>query len=208
MGICELSFRSTRPFESLPFYAHQIDLLRAVSPGDLAGELGRLANRLHRETGQAVLTGGSGRLLSATPLTTCEAFQVLTVEAIDLADSHYNTALNQLINRAVVRYFEQRDYKVNAYAREAFSKTTTILSGDIEAQRYLRWHLRLDEQQYVLLSLDYSNEYHDRLNLQERGVEFIPFDQQLVQTYDSKACRFVRLADFTISTPLASLGKL
>ena len=133
MGICELSFRSTRPFESLPFYAHQIDLLRAVSPGDLAGELGRLANRLHRETGQAVLTGGWGRLLSSTPLKTCEAFQVLTVEAIDLADSHYNTALKQLINRAVVQYFEQRDFRVNAYAREAFSKTTTILSGDIEA---------------------------------------------------------------------------
>lgn len=208
MGICELSFRSTRPFDSLPFYAHQIDLLRAVAPGDLAGELGRLANRLRRETGQAVLSSGAGRLLSAAPLTTCETFQVLTVEAIDLVDSDYNAALKQLIHRALAQYFEQRDFKVNAYAREAFAKSSTVLSGDIEAQRYLRWDLRLDEQKYVFLSLDYSNEYHDRLNLQDRGLDSIPFDQPLVQTYDSKTCRFVGLADFTVSTPLESLGNI
>lgn len=208
MGICELNFRSTRPFDSLPFYAHQVDLLRAIPPDDLARELGRLANRLRKETGQAVLTSGTGRLLSAAPLTTCETFQVLTVEAIDLADSDYNVALKQLINRALAQYFEQRDFKVNGYAREAFAKSSTVLSGDIEVQRYLRWDLRLDEQKYVFLSIDYSNEYHDRLNLQDRGLDSIPFNQALVQTYDSKTCRFVGLADFTVATPLESLGNI
>lgn len=208
MGICELSFRSTHPCGSLPFYVHQIDLLRAVPPSDLPRELGRLANHLRRETGQAVLAGGAGRLLSASPLSTCEAFQVLTMEAIDLVDSDNNAFLKQVINRSLVQYFENRDLKVNAYEREAFSKKPTVLSGDIEAQRYLRWNLRIDEQKYVFLSIDYSNEYHDRLNLYDRGTEFIAFDQPLVHIYDSKACRFVSLADFTVSTPLTALGNI
>jgi hypothetical protein len=101
--------------------------MRAVPPGDLAKEIGSLATRLRRETGYEVLSSEWGKLLSSSPLATCDAFRVLTVDAIDLTELDYSSSLKQVLNRAVARYFEHRDLKVNAYRREAFSRTVTSM---------------------------------------------------------------------------------
>lgn len=208
MAIYELSFRSTDPIQNIPFYLHRVDLLRAISPKDLPTEWGRLASQLRKDTGNEVVADGYGIMLSSCLLKTGEMFQVIETQAIDLTTPEYGSPLKQVINRSVAQYFQERDLKVNTYDREAFSKKIVTISNDIEAQRYLKWDVRIDKENYVFLSLDYSSEYRDHLNVHERGAETIPLNQPLVHTYDSKACRFTGISDFTVSEPLQSLGNI
>lgn len=208
MAIHELSFRSATPVQNITFYSYRVDLLRAIAPNDLPSELGKLASQLRKSTTNEVVAGSRGILLSASLLETCETFRVLETETINLATPQHSSSLKQVINRSIVQYFQGRDLKVNTYAREAFSRNVTPISRDIEAQRYLKWDVRIDKENYVFLSLDYSNEYSDRLNLYDRGIETIPLNQPLVHTYDSATCRFVGISDFTVSEPLESLGNI
>lgn len=208
MVIHELSFRSTACVQGIPFYSHRVDLLRAIAPKDLPGELGKLASQLRKENGIEVVSGSRGILLSSSPLQTCAVFRVIDTETIDLATLEHRSSLKQVANRSIVGYFQRRGLKVNPYHREAFSKKVVTISSDIEAQRYLKWDIRIDKENFVFLSVDYSSEYSDRLSLYERGAETVPLNQPLVHTYDSGTCRFVGISDFTVSEPLDSLGNI
>lgn len=208
MAIHELSFRSTTSIRNLPFYSHRVDLLRAIAPQNLPSELGKLATQLRKEIGIEVVSNGRGSLLSSSPLQTCQTLRVLDTEMIDLAEPEYASSLRQVINRSIAQYFQGRDLKVNSYTREAFSRKTVPISNDIEARRYLKWDVRIDQEKHILLSLDYSNEYSDRLNVDERGVETISLNQPLAHIYDSGACRFVSISDFTVAESLESLGNI
>ncbi|WP_179228469.1 Piwi domain-containing protein [Leptolyngbya ohadii] len=208
MVIYELSFRSTVPIQSIQFHLHQVDLLRAIEPRDLPSELGKLANQLRKVTGYEVVSGRRGTLLSSSLLQTCAAFRVIETETIDLTSPEHSFSLKQVINRSVVRYFESRNLKVNAYQREAFARRTVPISNDIEAQRYLKWDVRVDSENHTFLSLDYSSEYNDRLTVHDRGAATIPINQPLIHTYDGASCRFSGISDFTVSEPLESLGNI
>lgn len=75
-------------------------------------------------------------------------------------------------------------------------------------KRFIHWEHRIDEQQHVILAIDYGNQYQDRLTLDQRHIQALDRNQPLSHTYDTKGCRFVGVADYTVSTPRPELGNI
>ncbi len=208
MVISELSFQSVNPISTLSFYLHRVDLKGAIAPDGLAAELGKLANRLRRETRTPVVADTTEfSLLSPYQLTSDSSFKILSVLPIDITARRYRRQLEQILNQYVSAHFRSQGLRVDAYKREAFLETVGI-SEEIEAQRFLKWDLRIDTKNYVFLSIDYSNEYQSRSTLEQRALSTIIPNQPLVHTYDGKTCRYVGLAEFTVAEVQRDLGNI
>jgi hypothetical protein len=146
-------------------------------------------------------------LLSPYQLTSDGSFQILSVLAVDITAPRYRRQLKQMLNQRISDFFRSRCSRVDAYKREAFLEIVQI-SEEIEAQRFLTWNLRIDSNNYVFLVIDYGNEYHSSFTLDQRDLSSLLPDQPLVHTYDGKTCRYVRLAEFTVSEPIRDLGNI
>lgn len=207
--IHELSFRSLEPLIALPFYAHRVAFNTAVSSADLPSQLGRLAKQLRRVTGLPVLANTTeAMLLSPQALTADDTFQVISTEPIDLIEPRFRRYLKQLLEQHTVSCFRQWGFKVDEYGSKALLKKQHRISNEIESQRFIKWNLRIDEQQHIILAIDYGNDYHDRATIHDRGVLSIEPGTPLVHTYDAKSCRFSRMADYTVSEPRSELGNI
>ncbi|MBV9389981.1 MAG: hypothetical protein JOZ78_26460 [Chroococcidiopsidaceae cyanobacterium CP_BM_ER_R8_30] len=208
MTISELSFQSVNSIFPISFYLHRVDLKGANAPDELAAELGKLANRLRRETKTPIVADTREfSLLSPYKLISNGSFEILSILSIDITAPRYRRQLEQILNQYVSEQFRSQGLRVDAYKREAFLETVGI-SEEIEAQRFLKWDLRIDAKNYVFLSIDYSNEYHSRFTLAQRDLSTINSNQPLVHTYDGKTCRYVELAKFTVAALQSDLGNI
>lgn len=208
MTISELSFQSVNSIFPLSFYLHRVDLKGANAPDELSAELGKLANRLRKETKTPIVADTREfSLLSPYELTSNDSFEILSILPIDITAPRHHRQLEQILNQYVSAHFRSQGLRVDAYKREAFLETVKI-SEEIEAQRFLKWDLRIDQHNYVFLSMDYSNEYHSRFTLAQRDLSTINQNQPLVHTYDGKTCRYVELADFTVAAAQSDLGNI
>jgi len=196
MAIHELSFRSVNSIPALSFYNHRIALNQAITPEQLEKHLSELAKRLSRETGMPVLAETTEvSLLSPYHLTSNSSFQILSVLAVEITAPRYRRQLQQLLNQRMCDFFRGQRLRVDAYKHEAFLEKVQI-SEEIEAQRFVRWNLRIDGNNYVLLAIDYSNAYQSLFTLEQRDLSSLSPDQPLVHIYD------------TVSEPLRELGNI
>lgn len=214
--IRELSFVSQEPLTTLPFISYRIRLNQPVEPSNLASELGKLANQLKYQYRVPILSNPSQVTLlspiSLPPQT--EAYTVLEQENINLADKIYQRFLLQVCNFALYRAFENAKNRprIDRYAKRIYSvqKPTDISSFDksepIEAQRYLTFDFLIDQAQHLVLVLDFANEYHSRLTIDQLGFNTLSIGQRLIHTYDGKSCEFIGIGEGTINTPIAELG--
>lgn len=138
-------------------------------------------------------------------MTSNNDFEILSVLAVDITASRYRRQLEQMLNLCISDFFHKLRLRVDAYKREAFLEKVQI-SDEIEAQRVIKWNLRMDKNNYVFLPLDYSNEYHSRFTLEQRDLSSLSSEQGLVHTYDGKNCRYVGLAGFTVSSIRSELS--
>lgn len=206
MTIHELSFQSINSIPTVSYYNHRITLNQALAPAQLPSELGKLATRLRQQTGMSVVAETTEFcLISPYQLTSNNDFEILSVLAVDITASRYRRQLEQMLNQCVCEFFKNRRLRVDTYKRKAFLETVEI-SDEIEAQRVLKWNLRIDKNNNVFLPLDYSNEYYSRFTLEQRDLSSLSPDQPLVHTYDGKTCRYARLAGFTVSSIRSELG--
>lgn len=206
MTIHELSFQSVNSIPIVSYYNHRIALKQAIAPAQLQSELGKLANRLRKQTGMPVVAENTEFcLISPCQLTSDKDFEILSVLAVDITASRYRRQLEQMLNQCVCDFFRNRRLRVDAYKHEAFLEIVEI-SDEIEAQRVLNWNLRIDKNNDVFLPLDYSNEYHSRFTLEQHDLSSLSPDQPLVHIYDGKTCRYVELASFTVSSIRNELG--
>jgi hypothetical protein len=207
--IHELSFRSLEPLSGLPFYAHRIIFNAAVSPANLPSQLGRLAKQLRRETGQSVLANTTETmLLSPQLLIADDTFQIISTESIDLVAPNFHRYLKQLLDQHTAFCFRQWGFKVDEYHSKAFLKKQHRISNEIESQRFIKWNHRLDDQQHIILAIDYGNDYQDRLTIHDRGIPSVELGRSLAHTYDAKNCRFAGIADYTVAEPRSELGNI
>lgn len=208
MAIYELSFQAVNPITTLSFYAHRVDLKGAIAPDKLAAELGKLANRLRWKTRMSVVADTTEfSLLSPNSLRSDDSFQILSVIPVEITAPRYRRQLEQILNQCLSDYFRRLRFRVDAYNHQAFLETVQI-SEEIEAQRFLKWDLRIDANKFVFLSIDYSNEYHSCFTLEQRDLSTLAPDQPLVHTYDGKSCQYVGLGGFTVSDSRTELGNI
>ncbi len=206
-GIYELSFRTLNPLESLPFISYQISLAEAIPANAIAAKIGRIARQLSQSTRQPVIADTQKvLLLSPTALESTEEFNIIATDSINLIDLCYRGALNQLLNTHTANCFRNSGLQVNEYDRKAYIRRPARITTDIEAQRFIRWSLRLDEANHIILAIDYGNQYQDCLTLGERNLDTIQPGQSLIDIYDHAHCRFAGITNFLISDKLASLG--
>lgn len=208
MAIHELSFKSVNAISPVSYYNHRIALKGAIAPDKLASELGSLATRLRRSTKTPVVADtGEFCLLSPYQLTSDGSFEILSVLAVDITATRYRRQLEQILNQCLCDFFRSRRLRVDAYKHKAYLEKVQI-SDEIEAQRVVQWNLRIDNNNYVFLAIDYSNEYHSLYPLEHGNLSTLAPEQALVHTYDGKTCQYVGITEFTVSEPQTELGNV
>ncbi len=209
MVISELSFQSVSPLPSLSFFSHQITFKNSVSQGRLASKLGQIANQLRRNN-QNILTVSYPKdcsLISSIELTGNEKYTIENVTTIDITHKQYRRSLEEILNHCFSSYFKNRGRRIDFYKRKVFLEITYI-SQEIEAQRFLSWAVRINSDNYIMLVMDYGNEYYSRYTLDKKDLSTLLPDQPLSHIYDGSNCRYVDITDKLVSDILPELGNI
>lgn len=209
MSIRELSFTSREPILQLPYIRQELRLQQAVSPAELPGTLGRLANRLQKQHRLPIFFDPlNAALFSPIALPhESESFTIIKQETVNLAASSYSRLFFQVCNFALYRAFKKASNppKIDFYRKRIYSKIEK-LSDSIEAQKYLIFDFIRDEQQHLIFIPDFANEYRSILTLDSLNLQDLQPGQKLIDTYEGKSCEFLGVAGETIATPLPELG--
>ncbi|MGK7900971.1 MAG: Piwi domain-containing protein [Hormoscilla sp.] len=203
MPIRELSFVSQDPIASLPYTRYRVQLNAASD--DLPGELGKLARSLKWKHKTAILADiTNSAILSPVPLASQDdRYSIIEEESINLAEPRYDRYLFQACNFALYNAFQSAP-KIDRLRQRIYSKDRVTTDG-MESQRYLKFDFIRDENQHLVLVLDFANEYHSQLTIDE--LKTLKPGDRLIHSYDDKVCEFVRIdEEKTISTPLSALG--
>ncbi len=230
MSIRELSFVSEKPITSIPFISYSVKLVQVVEPSEQARALGRLARDLEWRYKVPILADSTNSsILSPVALSNNDQFEILSEKTIDLVETSYERFLFELCNSAIVSAFKQASkppridrYKKRVYSSESFSlerknDSEDINSDDnldaednkwdkIEGQKYLTFDFIRDEQNHLILILDFASEYHSRLTIDQIGLSNLEVGQKMVHKYDGRVCNFIGIADETISAKIAGIG--
>ncbi len=210
MNIRELSFVSQEPITSLPYTRYSIQLNQDMGEDStLAKEIGRLASRLKYQHGRPILADFShSALLSPIPLAQeTETYTVLQQEEINLGEPHYQRFLFQVCNFALTEAFQQAKSrpKVDYYRKRIYSSKVNR-HDKYEVQPYLMFDFLRDRNNYLILVIDFANEYRSRETIYQLGRKQLTQGDRLIHTYDGKGCQFVEVGETTIATPLVELG--
>lgn len=203
MPIRELSFVSQDPIVSLPYTRYRVKLNAASN--DLPAALGKLARSLKWKHKTAILADINNiAILSPVPLARQDdRYMIIDEESINLAEPRYDRYLFQACNFALYNAFQSAP-KIDRLRQRIYSKDRVTRNG-MECQRYLKFDFIRDWNQHLVLVLDFGNEYHSQLTIDERK-SLKPGDR-LIHSYDGNVCEFVRIdEEKTISTPLSALG--
>ncbi|MFB2920741.1 Piwi domain-containing protein [Aerosakkonema funiforme] len=216
MPLRELSFVSTQPITSLPYFRYRVRLNAAVDAASLPGELGKLTSSLKWKHKVAILSDPSNAaILSPVPLSSQDdRYTILAQEQIDLASQHYEHFLFQVCNFALFKAFEnaKNPPRIDRILKRIYSPAPSAnlsanqTSNLIEGQRYLTFDFIRDWHQHLVLILDFASQFYSRLTLEELGIENLKPGDRLVHTYDGKVCEFLAIGQATINTPLVELG--
>ncbi|NES85973.1 MAG: hypothetical protein F6K10_33875 [Moorea sp. SIO2B7] len=217
MQIRELSFVSKEPITSLVYTRYRLRLNQAVDNDNLPGELGRLAVKLKWRYKLPILSDPSNSAIlipvSVSLSNDSELYEIIGQEDINLADLRYQRFLFQVCNFALFRAFDQATSspKVDRYRKRIYSGKQPSggylnETNTVEAQRYLTFDFICNQDQYLVLIIDFASEYYSHLTLDEFGLDKIHTDDKIIHNYDGKACYFICVGEENISTPLVELG--
>ncbi len=210
--IRELSFVSVQSIPEIPYFRHSIQLLENIDVGEINKKIGSFASQLKRQHNLAIIADiRQVGFFSPIHLSSTAAYKIIDIQAINLADKSYSNAFFQVCNYQLLEIF-RKELKgtVDSYSKRIYSKEIKILESEklrIEAQRYLTFNFNLDFRDYLLLSLDFANEYHSHDTLDKIGLENLQIGDRLLNSYDGKSCEFLGIGTETISTPLNDLGR-
>lgn len=232
MSLRELSFVSKDPITSLPFTRYRIKLTQAVEPSEQSRAIGKLARDLEWQYKSPVLADSTNSsILSSISLSSSDQYEILSTESIDLASPSYERFFFELCNSAIIDAFKKVKnppridrYKKRVYSNESFSlerednrdNEDTDLNNDlaietqkqdkIEGQKYLTFDFVRDQNQHLVLILDFASEYHSRLTIDQIGLSNLETGQKMVHVYDGRVCDFIGIAEETIDTKIADIG--
>lgn len=224
LDIRELSFRSTQPIPAVPA---RRDRLRIVGPGDPLEILHSLTwackRRLQRwvmaDRYEAALIyedlGPSSDLRGVirefcTHEQPSVQIELSQSEAIDLRDPSYTNALFELCNYQFCEIFRGiNPRRVQAARKRIYSSEPAQIVQDLaEVKRYLSFDFSRDSEEYLILSLNFSNDYQSLLTIDQLGYADFPLERRLIHAYDGKSCEWAGIASVTIGEPLAILGNI
>jgi len=205
----ELSFRSLYPLTEITFLAHQIEFSEAIAPTELPSKLGRLARRLGREQEVLVLADISkSMVLCRHQLTPDDRFRIQAIESWNLVEPQHNRLLEQLLNQHIGQCFRDWGFRVDEYGKKAMLKRQHRINNSIEAQRFIKWQLRVDADLHIIVGIDYGTAFQDSQTLAQQGLENLYLGQGLVHVYDGKGCRYVEIADYSVADKRPELGNI
>ncbi len=208
MLIRELSFVSQKPIVSLPYTRYRVRLNAASD--ELPRKLGTLARSLKWKHKTAILADITNcAILSLVPLARQDdRYSIIDEESINLAEPRYNRYLFQVCNFALYNAFQSAKHppKVDRERQRIYSKERVTTDG-MEGQMYLKFYFIREENQHLVLVLDFANEYHSQLTIDQLGLDSLDPGDRLLHKYDDKVCEFVRIdKEKNISTILSALG--
>lgn len=232
MSLRELSFVSQAPITSLPFTRYRIKLTQVVEASEQARALGKLARELEWQYKSPILADSTNSsILSSISLSSSDQYEILSTESIDLASPSYERFFFELCNSAIIDAFKKVKnppridrYKKRVYSNESFSlereenrdnedtasnidlALETQKQDKIEGQKYLTFDFVRDQNQYLVLILDFASEYHSRLTIDQIGLSNLEIGQKMVHIYDGKICDFIGIAEETIDTKIVDIG--
>ena len=170
--------------------------------------MGKLANNLSKKTqGIVIAAPKQCHLFSSVGLKNQENFNIEVIDKIFITDKSYRPQLKQIINQIISQYFVNLKRRVNRYYHQAFLESKQV-SSEIEIQPYLRWDIRIDFDNTILLNLDYGNKYTSLCTIDKIDISSLSPEQFLVHSYDAGSCRYVGVADYNVSTPQPELGNI
>lgn len=210
--IRELSFVSVQPLSEIPYFYYSIRLKKAIEVQDIKQEVGRIARQLKYDNNRAVIADTTEiGLFSPLRLTSTEDYEILDEKTINLANVSYQNALLQMCNYQLLQAFRKAKSspKIDVYHKRIYSQERQVLSGKngkVEAQRYLNFNFAIDDQNHLILALDFANEYQSHQTLDQIGLEQLKKGDRLLHTYDGKSCEFVSISTNKINTILPELG--
>lgn len=209
--IRELSFVSLKPIPEILYFWHSVQLINNIDTQDINKSIGRIANQLKWQNKSAIVADIRNiGLFSPIVLQSTEEYKILDSQSVDLAESRYINTFFQVCNHQFLEIFRNLKGKVDAYKKRIYSKEPNVLKngkGEIEAQRYLTFDFDIDCHNYLIISLDFANEYHSYETLDQIGLDTLQIGDRLLNSYDGKSCEFLEVGTETISTPLNELGR-
>ena len=226
MAIVEVSFKSRSLLAPYPVQRDRLQLLHCSHPDPMA-ELRRLAAgakyRLKRWIGVDVSCGAIVHETSVSWEQIAKVFaqqlanesslmqvERLSSETIDLSQSDQVHYLLQRCNYELYSLFRGIDPKsvVESRKRIYSGYPPRIIKNLVEARRYLTFDFTVDREGYLVLVMDFRNEYRSLKTLDQLEITQLKPGQRLVHTYDGKSCEWVGPATVTIGQSLPSLGNI
>lgn len=211
LDIRELSFVSLQPIPDVSYFWHSIQLINNIDSQNMSQNIGKIASQLKWKYNLAIAadTYQMG-LFSPISLASTDTYRILDIQPVNLAESRYANAFFQVCNYQFLDAFKKLGGKVDAYSKRIYSKEIVPLERErikTEAQRYLNFNFGIDRHNYLVISLDFANEYRSCNTIDKVGLETLKVGDRLLHSYDGKSCEFVGIGTEMISTPLNDLGR-
>ncbi len=224
LDIRELSFRSTQPIPAVPARRDRLRIVGAGDPLDVLYDLAfackRRLNRwvmgdrteaalIYEDLGQQSELWGAIREFQPKNQQPVQ-IELSQSEAIDLWDPRYANALFELCNYQLCHIFRGLNpRKVQAARKRIYSsEAPQIIQELAEVKSYLTFDFSRDSEGYLILSLNFGNDYQSLVSIDQLDYANFPPGQRLIHTYDGKSCEWVGGAPVSIGEPIADLGNI